>query len=108
MGDGTLNEVSLMLGELKAEMAEGHRQRDIMFEKLDKIGQSVQQSITHHHAVVAEVNAIKKKLLEIQPTIDEMNNLKQRGIGALAVVGVGAGSISAVLVKVGNSLFGLS
>ena len=82
-------------------MAEGHRQRDVMFSKLDAIAESVQQSITHHHFIVREVETIKKKLLEIQPVIDDMTNLKQRGLGALAVVGLGAGGVSAMLVKIG-------
>lgn len=106
MGDGALHEVSMMIGELKADMAEGHRQRDAMFKKLDAIANSVQQSIGQQALVAADVDLLKKKLVAIQPTIDEMNNLKQRGIGALAVVGLGAGGVSAVIVKFGHVLLG--
>lgn len=108
MSDGALHEVSMMIGELKAEMAEGHRQRDAMFRKLDAIANSVQQSLGQQAIVAADVDVLKKKLLEIQPTIDAMNNLKQRGIGALAVVGIGAGGTSALLIKFGNMLIGVA
>lgn len=107
MSDGALHEVSMMIGELKADMAEGHRQRDAMFKKLDIIADNVQQSIGQQAIVAADVDELKKKLAAIQPTIDEMKTLKQRGIGALAVIGIGAGSISAAITKLVSTFTGI-
>mgnify|MGYP003661569116 CR=1 FL=1 len=102
-----LNEVSTAIGRLMAVSEEGQRQREAMFRKLDEIANTVHQSIGQAKLVSVEVENVKKKINEFQPVIDEMKTLKQRGIGALAVIGIGAGSISAAITKLVSTFTGI-
>ena len=102
-----LSEVSTAIGRLMAFSEESQRQRDAMFKKLDEIANTVHQSIGQAKLVAVEVENVKKKINEFQPVIDEMKTLKQRGIGALAVIGIGAGSISAAITKLVSTFTGI-
>ncbi|QIG70422.1 DUF1515 domain-containing protein [Rhizobium phage RHph_N28_2] len=47
---------------------------------------------------------VKEDIDEIKPTVDDVKMWRQRGIGALAIVGIGASALTFLLTKFGAPL----
>lgn len=45
--------------------------------------------------------AVKEDINEIKPTVDDVKMWRQRGIGALAIVGIGASALTFIATKFG-------
>lgn len=97
----TVDEVSILLGELKAEMSESHRQREAMFHKLDCIEDKMvtKEEFTRHMA--EEISArqlMTDRLVECTVGVSDWKETKKRGIWALLGItmagGAGGGSIA--------------
>lgn len=94
-----LHDVSLSIGQLKAENTESQRQRDAMFKKLDRISDDITklrgavEMLAKDHASTAQ-----KVHEDIMPTIIEFRNLKQRGMGIIAFIGLIGSGIGATLI----------
>ncbi|MEX1088089.1 MAG: DUF1515 family protein [Phycisphaeraceae bacterium] len=109
MTEHGLNELFEAVGALRAgqdamrrEMAEQdgratrHRERvdgklEILVSRTDKV-----EDVIEGHT---------KTLRVIQPTIDEVRMWKQRGIGALAIVGIGASAIAYIVGRLWDAWF---
>lgn len=100
---GDLDDTSLLLGELKSELREAARQRDAMFRKLDVL-QTQLSELAGALKLVAEKGMGLEKVIneELKPQIENFKELKNRGYGVIAVIGL----ISAGLGGFISSLFG--
>lgn len=94
-----LHDISVVIGRLEAENNEAQRQRDAMFKKLDRISDDITklrgavEMLAKDHASTA-----KKVHEDIMPTINEVRNLKQRGMGIIAFIGLVGSGIGATLI----------
>ena len=101
-----IDEISLRLGNIQADLAHIRRNTELTESKVTKISE---QSIRHEASVKSahkRLDAFKEHLEEeIKPHIDDYKNTKQRGIGATAVLGGFFGLIGAGLLKIAMAFF---
>jgi hypothetical protein len=102
-----VDEISRMLGELRADNAEAMRQREAMWNKFDEVSKTcteisgcVKMLGAQHIALATRIDA------EHAPVINEMKQLKQRGIGVLAILGIVGTVIAAMLSSAFDKFFG--
>jgi chromosome segregation ATPase len=102
-----LDQLSRLLGRIEADMAEGARQRDALFKKLDNI-----ETIMHEQngaakllaAQVAElakdqIDLVKRIDEQISPAVEDFKSLKNKGLGVIAFIGLASSGGGAFLVK---------
>jgi chromosome segregation ATPase len=96
-----LDQLSRLLGRVEAELAEGARQRDALFNKLDDIEKMIHEQNGAMRVLAAQVaqqskdHAELKEIIEdeIKPVVDDYKGLKNKGMGVIAFIGfVSAGS----------------
>ncbi|MDP9837620.1 hypothetical protein J2T09_002372 [Neorhizobium huautlense] len=68
-----------------------HRRMDEMTDRMGK--------------VEATVSDVQDDVKDMRPVVDEVQVWRQRGIGALAIVGVGASALTFVVTKFGSDLW---
>lgn len=96
MPDRDLNDIYSRLGSVEATNNEILRQLTALFKKLD-----VQQSSIHELSGVAKeasrIAALNEKKMkdDIEPIIDDYKKLKNRGLGAIGLVGIMASAAGA-------------
>ena len=84
-----LHDISVVIGRLEAENIEAQRQRDALFKKLDRIADDITK-LRGAVEMLARDNAetARKVNDEIMPTVKELRNLKQQGLGVIAFIGL--------------------
>lgn len=98
---GELNELSRAIGALQHSAEITAEQTAAMWRRLDEIKSLLVQQGADHKIAVADTAAIKEQIVkEIMPTVREMNALKQRGIGMLAMVGLVAGALGLFINRI--------
>ena len=105
MSDGDINEISLMLGKLFANQAVADQTRTEIFNKLEHISKNIValgQSMADNKRDHAELKALVHD--DIMPTIRNVRSMQAKGIGLIAGVGLTAGGVSAVLIKIASGL----
>jgi len=104
---GDIDEISRVLGELKADNAEAMRQRDAMWNKFDEVSKTCTEISGCVKMLGAQHVALSAKIdLEHAPVIADMKALKQRGIGMLAVIGLVATAAAALVGNFFEKIFG--
>jgi len=104
MSDGNLNEVSLTLGKLMNATSEAERTRELIFRKLDDIGNCLQKVSTNLSAVTENHAELKQQVeTKIMPAVDEIKSIKQKGMGVLVGIGLLAGGSGAIVTKIANA-----
>ena len=104
---GDLDQLSLLLGEVSADMKEGARQRTALFKSVDEMKDMISaqggqisllaQQLTHARADHA---ALKRMVDDdVQPVLDDYNKNKNRVIGWVLGISGGSGAASAALFK---------
>ena len=108
-----VDNLSLMLGELKADAASAKKQRSDIFEMLGE----VQKAVALMSALIATVNESREKLAHVSDAvltipalslrvdehekhIDDYVALKNRGLGIIAFVGLIGGGFAVGIGKV--------
>lgn len=95
-----IDDISMEIGQLKAQVAEGNRQREAQFRKLDGIVDKLNEISGQVKLVADQVSTIKKEMEDdIKPAVSEWKTMKAKGVGALAVIGVLSSGIGAGLFK---------
>lgn len=69
-----------------------HRRMDEMTDRMGK--------------VEATVSGVQEDVKEMKPIVDEVQIWRQRGIGALAIVGFGASALTFIVTKFGAAVVG--
>lgn len=95
---GQLHEISRQVGNLEAQAAEGQRSREIMRQELRDTRHEVRSMAHNLNGVIEllkkvgpmceEFPLIVSQVKEMAPIVDNYNQLRQRGIGILAGVGL--------------------
>lgn len=95
-----LSDIQRTLGALQAGMEMSNTQREAMFRKLDgvsdavlKIAGSLEQAHRNHADLKADIDA------KVKPAIQDMRDLKNRGIGVLIAAGAAGGGVGALASK---------
>ncbi len=90
-----IDEVSMKVGELQSDARSARRQREKIFEKLDEMS-GVIASIP---ALTERVNDHTQEIKDIKGDVSTFQNLKSKGLGILAGIGLAAGGVSSVVTK---------
>jgi len=102
-----VDEISRMLGELRADNAEAMRQRTAMWNKFDEVSKTCSEISGCVKMLGAQHVALAAKIdVEHAPVINEMKQLKQRGIGVLAILGIVGTVVAATLSSLFDKFFG--
>ena len=86
----TIDDISSAIGALKEAATQSQRQRQELFRQLERLNKSV-----------ACLPELVKRLEKHDKDIEALQAAKNRGLGALAVIGTGGGVIGALLTKLG-------
>lgn len=96
-----IDQISLVLGELRADASEAKRVRDAMFRKLDEIHACMHETKGAVAVNSSRLNDVRHEVdVEIKPKIEVLERARNRAIGWAAAVGIGSGSLSGVLSKI--------
>jgi len=102
-----LDEVSLALGRIEATQTvimHTVRETSVSIENLKEKQYETDNSLGKYKA---ELESLQKDLTtNIKPALDDINKLKQRGIGVLVLFGLFSASASSVIHKFIKQLFG--
>ena len=108
-----VDNLSLMLGELKADAASAKRQRSDIFEMLGEVQKAValmpaliatvnenRDKLAHVSDAVLTIPALTGRVDEHEKHIDDYVALKNRGLGIIAFVGLIGGGFAVGIGKV--------
>ena len=86
-----------MLGAIQADVVHIRRNTEVTDAKMDKINESVIRQDS-------SLKSAHKRIDEIKPVVDDYAKTKQKGIGALTLLGAICGFVGAVAGKIVNLL----
>ena len=108
-----VDNLSLMLGELKADAASAKKQRSDIFEMLGEVQKAValmpaliatvnesREKLAHVSDAVLTIPALSLRVDEHEKHIDDYVALKNRGLGIIAFVGLIGGGFAVGIGKV--------
>ncbi|MCL4743827.1 MAG: DUF1515 family protein [Burkholderiaceae bacterium] len=106
---GDLNDIYEVLGSLKAEVKNLRQDISQVNVKIEKRLESLEPKLAElsHRTEKVELGiaSVKKDVGEdVMPVIDEVKAWKQRGIGALAMAGMGGGALGVAITSWWDSL----
>lgn len=89
-----LDQISRLLGSIETKLQTNGQQLDALFNKVDIIRKEHSETLGVVKELNSRVDLLEKEIAEdVVPTVQEMQRLKQRGIGILTVIGLlGAGA----------------
>lgn len=90
-----LDEISMTLGKLLAGQDESARVQKALFAKFDEMRDQQLKTVGAVELLAADHAVLKAKVVvDIEPAVKDFKELKQRGLGALAFVGLlGGGAV---------------
>jgi hypothetical protein len=92
---------------IKSDLDEGRRQRGDVVKKLDDLGASMTELMGAVKSVSERHDALENKIdTRVMPVIEEMKNLRSKGLGLMAGVALAAGGASAGATKIFAKLTG--
>lgn len=89
--------VDMLLEAVRRSEEKADINRASMHRRMDEIVDRVSK-------VETTTATVKEDIDEIKPTVDDVKMWRQRGIGALAIVGIGASALTFFLTKFGAPL----
>ena len=96
-----VDDISLMMGEVRAGIAEGERQRAAIFRKLDEIVAHINQ-VSGAMTLLGEQHLqLRAKVATMEPYVENYKALRNQGIGVIAVIGLMGSVFGAAIVKYG-------
>lgn len=89
-----LDQISRLLGSIETKLETNGQQLGALFNKVDIIRREHAETFGIVKELHSRVELLEKEVAEdVVPTVQEMQRLKQRGIGILTVIGLlGAGA----------------
>lgn len=91
-----LDELSVSIGSLQAQVAESDRQRKAQFQKLDQIQEKLTEVSGQIKMLADQVSTVRKEMEEdIRPAVNDWRSTKTKGLavlGFIALMGSGAGA----------------
>lgn len=98
-----LDQISRLLGSIEAKLQTNGQQLTALFTKVDVIRKEHAELLGVVKELNSRVDLIEKEIAEdVVPTVQEVQRLKQRGIGILTVIGLlgtGAGFLLTKVLK---------
>lgn len=102
-----LDQLSRLLGRIESDMAEGARQREALFKKLDGIETMMHEQNGAARVLAAQVAELAKdhvdlvKMIDedIKPTVEDYKGLKNKGLGMIGLIGILSSGGGAALMK---------
>jgi len=90
--------VDMILEGVRRSEEKSDVSRASMHRRMDEIAERVGK-------VEGNVASVQEDVTEMKPVTDEVKMWRQRGIGALAIVGIGASALTFIATKFGAALF---
>ena len=95
-----LDQLSEIIGTLRAEVKENQRQHSASFKKLDSIEEKINKLAGAVELVINRMDTMEKKIMtEIDPAITDYRAMKNKGLGVIAFIGLVASGTGATLAK---------
>ena len=95
-----VDRISQILGALQAEVQENQRQHHASFKKLDAIEEKINKLAGAIELIALEQRNIKKEIDDdIKPAVQDFKNLKNKGLGIIAFIGLMGSGTGAALAK---------
>lgn len=94
-----LDPVSQLLGELKADMRNAEQSRKILRGEVTKMGSSVEELTVAITALGETMKHIDSRITAVERELKPLTELRQRGMGMLAVLTVILGGIGTAIVE---------
>lgn len=102
-----LNALSLTIGELRADMREGAKQRDAIFSELKNITSMMATHTTEFRLLVQKVSMLdedratlsKQIKMEVLPVVEDYKSSKKSLLMLASGVGLGSGGVGSALIK---------
>lgn len=99
-----IDQLSEIIGTLRAEVKENQRQHSASFKKLDSIEEKITKLAGAVELVITRMDNMEKKIAtEIDPVITDYRAMKNKGLGVIAFIGFLGSGIGAGLFKYFNS-----
>lgn len=94
-----IDEISQLLGSIQADVLHIRRNTELTEAKMDKLTEaSIRQD--------SSIRSAHKRIDEIKPIVDDYSKTKQKGIGALTLLGAICGFVGAIISKLIQGFFG--
>lgn len=87
---GEIHEISAALGQLRAEAQQASASRRVLHEKLDGIAKSVGD-------IAKLVEVQKHRIDKVEPVVENLERMRNRGLGVLACITVVSGGVGAAV-----------
>lgn len=99
MGD-SLDEISRVLGRIEAHQSTTKESTQAIFRRVDELRMSHHETMGALKEQNARLTFMEEELAQtVIPAIEDINKLKQRGIGVLAFIGLLGAGAGAMLMK---------
>jgi hypothetical protein len=86
------SEILILLGQLQADMKEGIRQREALFDGLKNIEAGLSGHIMAFAVHIAQEEKsladLRDRLVKVETPVQELNSLKLKGMGAIAAMAI--------------------
>jgi len=95
-----IDQLSEIIGTLRAEVAENQRQHAASFRKLDSIEEKITKLAGAVELIAAAQTRIENEMKEeIRPAVSDFKALKNKGLGVIAFIGLASSGIGAALTE---------
>lgn len=102
-----LDQLSEIIGTLRAEVKENRRQHDASFKKLDAIDEKITKLTGVVEMLAADHAALKKTVTEeIKPVTEDVKKMKHQGMGVIAFIGLLSGGTGAGILALYKFFYG--
>lgn len=104
---GDLHEISAAIGALRSSSEEQVRQTRAIWERIDEVKVLLIKNSAVHQMQDRSIAQLEKKMTEeVDPAIEELQALRNRGIGVIATVGVVASLVGLKLQSILDWIWG--
>jgi len=95
-----LDQLSEIIGTLRAEVKENRRQHDASFKKLDVIDDKITKLTSAVELLTSEHASLKKKVEEdIEPVTTDYKAMKNKGYGVITLIGLMSSGVGVGVFK---------
>jgi hypothetical protein len=95
---GQIDEISQLLGSMQADIVHIRRNTELTEAKMDKVSEGMIRQD-------ASIRSAHKRIDELEPIVDDYQGIKQKGIGALTIIGAICGFVGALVGKIISLFF---
>jgi predicted nucleic acid-binding Zn-ribbon protein len=99
MSNGELDQLSIVIGRLEADIKHIRSSTDVMNEKVNNINDHTIRQEASVKSAHKRIDHITTEFKDVKNKVDNHENLKNKGIGLIAIVGIAVSTAGTAIIN---------